>query len=307
MIDMKMIEDDAEGRLLPRERSEIMDRLKVMKAQEVTTYLCSDYLENLPKSSDNIDEWCRLKMIGWCFQVIDYISFRRETVIIAISYLDRFLSAGSPRAKSVMHSRKEYQLAAMTTLYMAIKLFEPTIITTTLLSQLSKGGYSPSDFLQMEVDILFGVKWLLNGPTAMTFLEMYHNLMPSSIAGITNDKIMQHARYQIELSTSDYKLVNQNPSNVAIAAMVQSVKKITSAPELTLSRPKLMKTIENLTGVSGYSASIRQISKIMERCDRMPIIQSRRHIDATMSQTIKRHGTSKLHGSHSSSPRGISN
>lgn len=300
---------DTEEIPLSRKRFETLDRLTVMKAQEITTYRCSDYLETLPQSSDNIDEWCRLQMIGWCFQVIDYIHFNRETVIVAISYLDRFLSGGSPRAKIVMRNRKEYQLAAMTTLYMAIKLYEPTIITTTLLSQLSKGGYSPSEFMQMEIDILFGLQWLLNGPTPMSFLGMYQSLLPSRICGISTDEIIESARYQIEVSVGDYKLAIQRPSNVAIAALVQSVKRITSAQELTEYRSKVMAVIETSTGFSGYSAGIRTISKIMTKCNKSPSIQSRMHMDATIRQS-ECHSTNtgrKIHDSHSNSPRGISN
>lgn len=285
----------------------IMDYLAAMKKQEANGYTCSDYLRNIPKSPDHVDEWCRLKMIEWCFQVIDYINFSRKTVIISVSYLDRFLSSDSPRAKSVMRDRKEYQLAAMTSLYMAIKMFEPTIISTTLLSELSKGGYSSAEFLQMEMDILFGLNWLLSGPTALSFLEIYHYLMPSSISGMITEEIIHYARYQIELSTSDYELAKQNPSNVAIAAVIQGAKCMSSASLSTLNCARMTEELENIVGNKLDFGCISWISNRMEKCNNgMPIIKIRRRTEEScLLSPIENHNRNKVNGSQNS-PRGIS-
>ena len=94
-------------------------------------------------------------MVLWCYSVIDYVSFNRETVLIAISYLDRFISTRSERARLVVKDRREYQLAAMTSLYMAIKLFEPKKINMECLAELSRGSYTSSDLSGMEADMLF--------------------------------------------------------------------------------------------------------------------------------------------------------
>ena len=76
----------------------VKERLNVMKSQEDSLYCCSDYFkEQQPRGTDGggtIDYVCRLKMTQWCYTVIDYIKFRRETVSIAMSYLDRFLCSG---------------------------------------------------------------------------------------------------------------------------------------------------------------------------------------------------------------------
>ena len=136
------------------DNSQIMDRLNVMKIQEATNYRCADYLSNLPAAPHHVDTWCRLKRIEWCFQVIDFIKFSRETVVIAIAYLDRFMSSSSPRALQVLQDRKEFQLATMTALYVAIKLHEPTQIGISLLTELSRGSFTEQDFKQMEMDLL---------------------------------------------------------------------------------------------------------------------------------------------------------
>lgn len=53
--------------------TEVMDRLKIMKQQESTTYHVFDYLakhsELLKRVNKPIDEDCRVKMCEWCYQV----------------------------------------------------------------------------------------------------------------------------------------------------------------------------------------------------------------------------------------------
>merc|ERR1711976_192415 len=216
---------------------QIKERLQVMRCQEDSIYSCSDYLQDqpaLPQSpndTETIDQLCRFKMTEWCYTVIDYIKFRRETVAIAMSYLDRFLCSRSPRATQVMNSRKEYQLASMTTLFMAIKINEPIMVDITLMTELSKGVYTNNDFKKMETDILFGLNWFVNGPTANSFAVHLLTLMQDqhqeelrsstkmNISSIDYNKLLQRSNYTIELSVGEYSLMTEKPSVIAAAAI----------------------------------------------------------------------------------------
>jgi len=285
------------------DNSQIMDRLNVMKVQEATNYRCADYLSNLPSDPQHVDAWCRSKMIEWCFQVIDFIDFSRETVVIAVAYLDRFMSSGGPRARQVLQDRKEFQLATMTAFYVAIKLHEPKLIDISLLAELSRGSYTEQDFKQMEVDLLSSLSWRLNGPTAMTFLEHYIVLLPLEMHHIPIDAVLEGSRYQIELSLNDYALVGIPPSKVAVAAIVQSIKKVTASTRLASVRPKLLKALQDLCGINLGSAGLRGIVKLMERDEEMQTIPSRRHSAPQILKSKRLRCGPK--GSHSCSPRGV--
>lgn len=214
-------------------QEQIKERLQVMRFQEDSKYVCSDYLFSRPKSQqiadDTIDHVCRFKMTEWCYTVIDYIKFRRETVSIAMNYLDRFLATGCPRAQEVMCSRREYQLASMTTLFMAIKINEPVVVDVHLMTELSKGVYRTSDFKRMETDILFGLNWYVNGPTAHSFALHLLTLMQQrqetmlamgvSSPSINYDELLQLASYKIELAVGEYSLMTQKPSVIATASI----------------------------------------------------------------------------------------
>ena len=286
------------------DNSQITDRLNVMKVQEATNYRCADYLSTLPSAPHHVDKWCRSKMIEWCFQVIDYIEFSRETVVIAIAYLDRFMSSGSLRARQVLQDRKEFQLATMTAFYVAVKLHEPKLIDISLLTELSRGSYTEQDFKQMEMDLLSSLSWRLNGPTAITFLEHYIVLLPLEMYHISIDAVLESARHQIELSLNDYALVGIPPSKVAVAAIIQSIKKITASSRLAsvLVRLKLLKALQDLCGIKLGSADLREILKLMKRDDEIQTIPCRRH---SARQILKVRCRSITKGSHSCSPRGV--
>lgn len=287
-------------------QEEIKDRLVVMRAQEDRTYSCSDYLRlqsqlfesgsqqpfesqlkpsgsssgrnsSSPSSPNNsIDKICRVKMTQWCYTVIDYIKFQRETVNIAMSYLDRFMASDCARATKVLHCRREYQLAAMTTLFMAIKINEPVMIDMALLTDLSKGLYTPSDFQSMETDILFALHWRVNGPTAQSFLvhllSLMHRPMPAAVQAEVQvhfdlHDILQLATHQIELSVQEYEFVTQRPSVVAAASILNSLHQTNSqtnqffttsllqlASTLGISKEQVLSTKQSLSQLNGKSA-----------------------------------------------------
>jgi len=178
----------------------LFDQLTVMLQQEESgTYNCTDYISFLENSNVNdlhratdesiqIDVDCRNKMTQWCFQVIDFAQFKRSTVSIAMSYLDRFLSSHetSVDAKRALSCRKYYQLACMTCLYMAIKMNEKShsssssnksrsysefFINGRVFSDLSRNAYNTNDIMNMERKVLNTLQWRLNGPTSLEFLR----------------------------------------------------------------------------------------------------------------------------------------
>lgn len=260
-------------------RSEITDRLKVMMKQECTIYRIDDYLGctstrastctgtvNPPASEsacNKVDALCRYKMAQWCFTLVDYLQLDREMVYIAMSYLDRFLATGSPRARCVAHDLREYQLASMTAIYMAIKIFEPKIMDAAQITALSRGQYNTADIIRMESDMLFDLKWHMNGPTAASFLVYFLALLPPTIT-IGHDSILENAIYQIELSVTQYKFITQHPSTVAIAALINSIKRVASnRNSLHAQARRMIDELEKVTGVDANSPTLGIIAESM--------------------------------------------
>eukprot|EP00957_Ditylum_brightwellii_P069304 5261454-Ditylum_brightwellii.AAC.1 len=110
-------------------------------------------------------------MVTWFQQIVDHCGFDRESVLIATSYLDRFLMTKS--GVPALHNKNTFQLVAMTCLYIAIKLFEPEVINPAIVSFLSENLYSEKQITEMEMVILSALQWRVQPPTALAFVRHF--------------------------------------------------------------------------------------------------------------------------------------
>lgn len=151
---------------------DVVDRIEVMLRQEATSYKTEDYLSPdyqqklLPcdnegdfgtvsfsggsvssQSSGGINESWREKICEWSYQVIDHFNMSREVVMISMSFLDRYLASRTV-------NKKVFQLVAMTSLFLAIKLSEPGKLTMSSMIELSRGYFRVEQMAAMEISIL---------------------------------------------------------------------------------------------------------------------------------------------------------
>ncbi len=278
------------------------DQLCIMLQQDNSpAYTIHDYLSHIEAErtglayedddvvdcimSDNsdlpIDHECRVKMAQWCFQVIDYAKYKRSTVSVAISLLDRFLSSHltSPTANEAIHCRKVYQLASMTTLFMAIKVNERSDINGSTFCQLSRNIYDIEDILSMERAILDTLQWRINAPLALDFVKYFVTLVPclrrqqkilklqrrkrsndliersSSSYHVDNGSfstssssfadILDLCGYQIDLGVGQYSLISSKQSTIAVAALLNAFESnITSNMSFSMGNGKRFNHID---------------------------------------------------------------
>jgi Cyclin, N-terminal domain/Cyclin, C-terminal domain len=172
-----------------------------------------------------VDIDCRNKMAAWCYQVVDFCKFNRETVAISMNYLDRFMR--SPSGAVALEDRKVYQLVAMTTLYTAVKIHEPEAMDPKLVSTLSRGTYSPAQVEAMEATILPALQWRLNPPTAMAFVRQLLDLLPLHIIdSYQRDAVYDLSKFQTELAVSEYDFLNVHASIVGYCALMNALESV---------------------------------------------------------------------------------
>jgi hypothetical protein len=243
---------DLEDGMLPRfEIREIPDRISIMLHQEENEYKVVDYLvvnaAIRKKAAKPVDEDCRVKMCEWCYQVVDFCKFRRETVGIGMSYVDRYLC--SEKGKKALGDRKEYQLVAMTCLYIAIKLHEPLEMETSLLADLSRGCYTEMEFANMEQKILEALIWRVNGPTALGFIQNFLMFLPDETHSATANAIFDYARYQTELAIGDHAFVKLSPSIVGAAALFNALEGMDQSIFPNKVRKRFIRTVAKYTPI----------------------------------------------------------
>ncbi|CAB9514761.1 diatom-specific cyclin [Seminavis robusta] len=199
--------------------------------QEEHGYSCSDYLRQYnhvapgPKKKIAVDGEVRAKLVEWCYSIVDFCKFNRETVAISISYLDRFLL--SELGLVTLQEPTIYQLAAMTSLYTAIKIHEPEAMDPELVSNLSHGAYTIEQVEAMEYAILQAIDWRVNTPTALAFVRHFLDLLPNKVL----DKATKAAAYdlainQTEVAVREYKFVTVNASAVAYVSLMNSLESL---------------------------------------------------------------------------------
>jgi len=187
------------------------------------------------QTNNYVDMECRSKMCEWFYQVIDYCGLSRDTVQICMSYLDTFLATCPD---PYLYDRERYQLAAITSLYLSIKLHEPVELDVKLLAVLSRGTYSQRSIVEMEQIILTTLKWRLNPPIPNWFVSCYMALLKDNGCAITVElrTVNILATFQTELGTVDYTMRCSDDDfsshEIALASVLNAVEAVQNLPGL---------------------------------------------------------------------------
>ena len=167
------------------------------------------------------------------YEFIDHYNFDREVVGIAISYFDRYIS--SQKCCEGVHNKEKYQIIAVTSLFLAIKLHsmsEDCLVQnrTFALARLLYGHVDPEQIYKMEMDILQVLDWRLNPPTLHQFALNFSQLHPLGESCSNSSSYLYEAtRYQVELAIFIPALLSKFASSVIVyAALKNTEEKIAS-------------------------------------------------------------------------------
>jgi hypothetical protein len=208
----------------------VAESLSVMMQKEQTVYRSCDYLHP-PSSSSSlnlraVDAEVRTKMVDWCYSFIDTIQVERESVAMAMEMVDRFLSKPSTSSEAVLSDCMQYQLLAVTALYVAVKTTGVTVLGIDFFCCISNDLYSMKEIEAMERTLLHGLSWCISAPTCV---QMAHHILTLISADIqcevkTWNAILDEVMFQAEHAVREYYFVTQRPSTVAMAAIFSTLE-----------------------------------------------------------------------------------
>jgi len=218
---------------------------EAMLQQEKTGYACKDYLHQQQDFDGNVMTGAlhsrtingnhRKSMVDWYYQIAEFCNLNYETLAVATSYLDRFI-ATETGSKALIDS-SYFQLAGMTALYIAVKIYEADVIDPSILSKLSHGLYSIDKIESMEMEILVALKWRVNPPTALAFVRQFLEIIPSyatTYSSTMNDIVYELSQMQTELSLRDNRLIAVRNSTIAFASLMNALESISCLDRQTL-------------------------------------------------------------------------
>eukprot|EP00591_Stephanopyxis_turris_P000404 CAMPEP_0195524418 /NCGR_PEP_ID=MMETSP0794_2-20130614/24225_1 /TAXON_ID=515487 /ORGANISM="Stephanopyxis turris, Strain CCMP 815" /LENGTH=285 /DNA_ID=CAMNT_0040654631 /DNA_START=148 /DNA_END=1002 /DNA_ORIENTATION=+ len=195
-------------------------------AQE-NSYLCGNYLEtdmhcNSEKNELIVDKECRFRTCEWYHKLLEHFKLDFENAQISMSYLDRFLS--TEIGCQYLHSINEFQLVTITTIYLSIKLFEPTVFDMKMVSFLSQERFGEDQVVAMESKILNALQWKMHPPTPKNFVQHLLALLPEHIDPTAKKALLDVCCFQFQCSVHDYSFSKYRASTVAIASMLNAIE-----------------------------------------------------------------------------------
>ena len=218
---------------------DLIDQTLVLLEQEESThYRCRDYLRKGKGSSPNnqslVSPEARAKVAQWLADIVDYFDLQRQTVAMAMAYVDIFLSLRDERAASeARRSVTKLQLLGLVCLSIATKCLEVAHLDVETLVGASQGCYSADNIREMEIIVLRGLQWRLCAPTCLPIAQRGIALLAKVIPRLENGEnihnnliscLIEFTRLQLELAVTDYtSSVLHKPSTVALASILNSM------------------------------------------------------------------------------------
>lgn len=272
-----------------RDFEDAMEHLRALRAQETEHYpTCHDYLQvsNLvppDQVSERVNEGWRRKICEWSFEVVDHFNFDREVVSVALHYLD-LVVAMKTKADGVAILRRDFQLIAVTSLYLAIKLHGETDVTEgprkklkiTAFVELSRGFFDVETLEAEERSILLALKWHVNPPSTLRFVATFLRLLPqwsnydgTPVHPTLPQSIFELSKYLTELSvcvsTFSFEF---NFSTIAYAAILAAIDALHDKTPLHYDvRVEFLNKIASVTHLTPQSAEVRKCKiMLMELC-----------------------------------------
>jgi lipoyl(octanoyl) transferase len=203
-------------------------------------------------SAGGVNEDWRSKICEWSYQVIDHFDYDREIVAVSLSYLDRYLCV-----KPV--NKRQFQLVAMTTLYLACKLYDHTKIRMSALIELSRGYFTEEHITAMEESILTKLGWMVHPPTPLTFTRHLVLLLPPNacIPSVWHD-MMEVTKFLTELAVIDYFFAPKKKSCVGLAALLTAMDGVDEHRLSGESRRIFMRNVYEQSGIDCHSEEVQE-------------------------------------------------
>mmetsp|Transcript_7084 Transcript_7084/g.11523 ORF Transcript_7084/g.11523 Transcript_7084/m.11523 type:complete len:304 (+) Transcript_7084:70-981(+) len=252
--------------------TDIIERLNAMTVQESTTPSCFNYFNNNINSNNkftlnqDLNETSRKSMVTWITQVQTTLSLSPESVWIGMSFFDRYLSSNKGQSQQVLNNKAKFQLAAITSFYTAVKIYEPVVLGMDILIQICRGTYSEMDITSMENEILNALDWRVSCHTPMEFARHLLELLPEEddIPSCQSEVILEECQKNLDCTIADMYFSSLAPSVVGIGCLASALTKNNT---LTLSEKQTIWSRLSSKEECKFDLSSKEVIAVIHRLD----------------------------------------
>ncbi|KAK6939659.1 Cyclin, C-terminal domain [Dillenia turbinata] len=197
--------------------SDIYEYLHMME-KEIKRRPLADYME---KIQIDVSATMRAILVDWLVEVAEEYKLVSDTLYLAMTYIDRFLSMNPL-------SRKMLQLLGVSSMLIASKYEEISPPHVEDFCYITDNTYTKDEVVKMEADILKSLKFEVGNPTIKTFLRRFTGAAQDNSKN--PDLHLEFLGYYLaELSLLDYGCLKFLPS--LIAASVIFLSRLTIQPK----------------------------------------------------------------------------
>lgn len=192
-----------------------------MRMKEEDANPCHNYLAFCDPGS-KVNRYSRKDIVDWCFEVADALELSLETVHVALTFFDRYLSSAKTKSsQEAINSLPVFELAAAVSLYLATHLYEPykSGESVDVFIQMSPRDYDQMDVISMEQDILSALERHIDIPTPMDFVRELLQLLPSEF----HTQLLQCCENYFHKATCDLYYSFYRPSVVGAGILASSL------------------------------------------------------------------------------------
>ena len=183
-----------------------------MRAKERNVYH-SNCKERRDIANNELVSLWRKMLVNWMYYVVDCCDLQQHSVAAAAYFLDIAMLTG------LCKTREEHQLAAATSLQMALKTFDTAVIKLDKLVKLGRGLFTENDVAIMEMKIIKSLDWNLHPPTVYCFLRQFERLIPTETRKSTREVIDSMTKLIAEELVLDERYIRYSPSIQGYAAV----------------------------------------------------------------------------------------
>lgn len=245
----------------------VRDVLEHMRCSESSTYR-----RPLNRPVEPFNGLWRQQIITWMYTLVKYCKLRHESVACGAYFLDVAVATG------VIKTPSDYQLGAMTALYLGLKVFDSPSMRVVKLSSLAKLGnaeFTERDIVRMEREMVTAMGWRLCPPTPNCFLQQYLVLLPTQTEA-TKNLIEKKALEAIEVSVSKECFFSCKPSVLGYAALLIGLDQYLEAQKGAVPGSNMelislwqlrsfLHNMANIAKLDHTSALVSQTSTLLER------------------------------------------
>jgi hypothetical protein len=242
-----------------QQRAATMECLSSILQKELAMYTnsCKGYLD--PSDPSMITAADRMELVDWCYHIVDSCQYPRDTVVTAMAMVDAFLSTPSSTADAArasdeaLYSQNKFQLLTIAALYCSIKAMSNVAVPADVFVHDMCGGlYTKEEIETMERTLLSGSStwssWRFApastayevGRTVLSSLVPYTNLPEA-----TWSFLLDEVQYQTEHAVRDYYFSTQRTSTIALAAILNAVKRLSCNTHQEMLRNALTCIVEH--------------------------------------------------------------